>query len=113
MNKPGSHPLMTRAQLNAMLDNSTRAVERAILRLYSFQTAGEKAYGCTDRDNGIGFSKSWAEFGSSIARQIQAGRTLSWKQVRAARKCAKYHGSQLVEFATGSGRFAARTEALL
>ena len=110
MDKPGTNPNMTRSDLNALLDSNPVAVERAILRLYSLQTASEKASGSTYYRNNVGFSGSWAEFGTSLAQWIQrcrrpAGRKLSPRQLAAARKCAKFHGSQLVEFATGTGRF--------
>jgi len=111
--RPGHNLSLTRSALNAMLDSNPVAVERAILRLDSFQTATERAVRSTTLRNHVGFSQSWAKFGSSVAAQIRRGRRLSYKQIMAARKCAKFHGSQLVEFATATGRFAPKTGSIV
>ena len=111
--RPGHNLSLTRAALNSLLDSNPVAVERAILRLDSLQTASERAGRYTTQRNHVGFSQSWAGFGSSVASQIRKGYRLSAKQVAVARKCAKFHGSQLVEFATATGRFAPDTGSIV
>jgi hypothetical protein len=76
-----------------LMENSLRgafAVERALLVLYSRQTADEQASDTTAHENGMGFSGSDAEFFSKLARQVmtstyEKGRRLSPKQLDAAR----------------------------
>jgi hypothetical protein len=111
--RPGHNLSLNRNDLNAMLDSNPVAVERAILRLDALQTASERATRSTSLRNHVGFSQSWAGFGSSIAAQIRKGYRLSFKQMAVARKCAKFHGNQLVEFATATGRFSPATGSIV
>jgi len=106
--KPGSY---TRKDLNNQLDQDPLAVEAGILRLYSLQTQSEQAIGVTTQQNGVGFCGNSAEFGTSLANWIlkskrQPGYRLTKRQLYSARKVVKRHGSQLVEYATATGRFA-------
>ena len=74
-----------------LLKRNNKAVERAILLLYSFQTETEKGDGYTSASNGKGFNKFDAEILSSYAVQLQEGRHLTIKQMCVARpKILKY-----------------------
>ena len=77
--------------LKDLLKRNNKAVERAILLLYSFQTEAEKSIGVTSANNGKGFNKFDSEILSSYAEQLQEGRRLTIKQLCVARpKILKY-----------------------
>ena len=88
----------TKESIKDLLRRSDEAVERGILRIYSFQTDEEKYVGMTKTVNGKGFSKFDVEILSSFALQIRRGKHLTEKQMYKARpKICKYAG-QLLEY---------------
>ena len=88
----------TKESVKDLLKRSDEAVERGILRIYSFQTDEEKYTGATKTVNGKGFSKFDVEILSSFALQIRRGKHLTEKQMYKARpKICKYAG-QLLEY---------------
>ena len=88
----------TKESVKDLLKRNDEAVERGILRIYSFQTDEEKCTGATKTVNGKGFSKFDVEILSSFARQIRQGKHLTEKQMYKARpKICKYAG-QLLEY---------------
>ena len=79
-----------------LLKSNDKAVERAILRIYNFQTDEEKYVGATKTVNGKGFNKMDVELLSSFAVQLRRGHNLSDKQMFIARiKIQKYAGQLL------------------
>ncbi|HEY0819782.1 MAG TPA: hypothetical protein VGD46_13445 [Rhizobacter sp.] len=84
-------------KLQALIDLSDLAVQRAIVAIYRFQTASEQSCGQTTDANGIGFSGCDAELLSSFAQQLQAApdATLSPKQMLYARKKIRRYWNQL------------------
>ena len=90
--------IWTKESVKDLLRRNDEAVERGILRIYSFQTDEEKYTGATKTVNGKGFSKFDVEILSSFAQQIRQGRHLTEKQMYKARpKICKYAG-QLLEY---------------
>lgn len=88
----------TKESVKDLLKRNDEAVERGILRIYSFQTDEEKYIGATKTVNGKGFSKFDVEILSSFALQLRQGRHLTEKQMYKARpKICKYAG-QLLEY---------------
>lgn len=88
----------TKESVKDLLKRNDEAVERGILRIYSFQTDEEKYTGATKTVNGKGFSKFDVEILSSFAQQIKQGKHLTEKQMYKARpKICKYAG-QLLEY---------------
>ena len=88
----------TKESIKDLLKRSDKAVERGILRIYSFQTDEEKYVGMTKTVNGKGFNKFDVEILTSYAEQIKEGRHLTLKQMYVARpKICKYAG-QLLEY---------------
>lgn len=82
--------------INNLLRRNDKAVERAILLLYSFQTYAEKHYGHTETNNGVGFNRYDSNILSSFAEQLNKGNSLSPKQLIIARiKLQKYTGQIL------------------
>lgn len=98
---------MTNAQKKAWviakLDASQRNVELAILAIYRRQTAQEQNADCTVEQNGVGFSGTDAEFGSSLAKGIEKYGHLTAKQAVYARKIIGKYWAQLVEVAEAKG----------
>ena len=70
-------------------------VTRAVTAIYNAQTADEKNGKYTNWDNKVGFNRSDAKFGCSLAEQLAKGKTLSPKQLAAARRMMIKYRSQL------------------
>lgn len=88
----------TKESVKDLLRRSDKAVERGILRIFSFQTDEEQYKGVTKTVNGKGFSKFDVEILTSFALQIRRGKHLTEKQMYKARpKICKYAG-QLLEY---------------
>ena len=83
--------------IKELLEKSDKAVERAITVIYGYQTEDEKRIEGTSHDNGMGFNKIHAEFLSSLAQQIEKGRTLSPKQIAIGRKMIVHYSGQLLK----------------
>ena len=84
--------------LRDLLDRNDKAVYRAILLIYSFQTDEEKYMGATKTVNGKGFSKFDVEVLSSYAMQLRRGQELSLKQMYVARPKIKKYVGQILEY---------------
>ena len=98
----------TRDEINAILRSNDRACEVGIYRIFQLQTEDEKCSDTTKHDNGVGFGYRDAEFGSSLARQVEQNRmigrgdrSLSPKQLTFARKMCLRYSRQLTEIANG------------
>src|SRR3990167_4709507 len=84
-------------EIRALIDGRDDAVERALVVVYGRQTAAEQASDSTSELNGRGFSGVDAEFGSSLARQVLAGRRLSPRQLKFGRRIARKYARQLLQ----------------
>lgn len=87
-------------QVKELLLKSDLHVERALCAILDAQTADEQAGGYTTHCNNVGFSGADAEFGTSLANQINKskrvpGQRLSEKQLKYARKIAVKYRKQL------------------
>lgn len=86
----------TQDDIKELLRNNDRAVIRALLVIYNYQTDSEKASGETKFDNGIGFNGVDAYILTSFAQQVNSRGFLSPKQMNIARKkMLKYSGQIL------------------
>ena len=81
-----------------LLDRNDKAVYRAILLIYSFQTDEEKYMGTTKTVNGKGFSKFDVEVLSSFATQLRRGQELTLKQMYVARPKIKKYAGQILQY---------------
>ena len=61
----------TRQDIDAMLENSDRAVERAIIRLFTMQNEDEQQWATTNAQNDRGFGAADARVGTRFARWLQ------------------------------------------
>ena len=61
----------TRSDINTILINNDKAVERAMIRLFELQNIDEQFQGTTNEQNGRGFNSSDARAGTRFARWIQ------------------------------------------
>lgn len=91
--------LYSTEEIKKLLETSDKAVSRAIVALYARQTESERNAEATVEKNGIGYNGFDAKFFSSLAQQIQSGRTLSQKQISFARKGIMKYSKQLAEIA--------------
>lgn len=74
---------------------------RGIIAIYKLQTEEEQSCEETLENNGVGFNGVDGPFLSSLAEQINKGRSLSVKQIAAARKSMKKYAGQLTKIANG------------
>lgn len=83
----------TRETVRALLASRDDAVERAIVVLFTRQTADEQASEETKHDNDVGFNSADARRLSYFARWIGSGRHLDGNHlVTARRRVMKYAG---------------------
>jgi hypothetical protein len=97
--------MVTKEQVKELLANNNRAVERALMVLFAYQTADEQQSEHTSHSNGRGFNSTDAAIMSSMAKWVLQGRSLSMKQLAFLRgegkknsRIGKYAG-QLAEHA--------------
>ena len=117
----------TRDQIDAMLRTNDRAVERAIIRLFTMQNEDEQQWATTNAQNGRGFGAADARAGTRFARWLQgmdnknvaryAKKSLNHPRAQRifgrycqdggtvmdrARKIALKHSQQLVDYANAA-----------
>ncbi len=81
------------------LRTNPKAVEKAVISIFSLQTASEKKNEIAVEENGVGFNRFDAEVLSNFAKILLNGRSLSTKQfILAKTKIAKY-SKQLLNLA--------------
>jgi len=81
----------TLAYLRNKLATNPAWATRALVKIYTLQTEDEQASEITNENNGVGFTGCDANILSSFAKQVNAGRTLSPKQmVIVFKKMGKY-----------------------
>lgn len=89
----------------AMLRNDAigyKWLTRAIQAIWNFQTNDEQMTDETRHSNNVGFNGADANILSSFARQLQAGRNLSIKQLAIAKKKMPKYAKQLARIANGT-----------
>lgn len=94
----------TREDVKALIEKSDRAVERGLCAIYARQTEDEQSSDVARHRNGCGFNGRDAGFGSTLARQILAGKPLRGRAVEIARRMCMTYLGQLVEVANASGK---------
>lgn len=85
------------AHVREMLATSQKWAERGLIRIFENQTEDEQNSGDVVHNNGIGFTGVDAEFLTSLAKQLQSGKTLSPKQMVWVHKKMPKYAKQLVE----------------
>lgn len=99
-----------RSSVRVLLSHSDEAVERAVLYIYSQQTASERANGLTTEKNDRGFNAADADLGKYLADWIlnpknpSKPRHLSGKWIVKAREMIKKYAGQLTEYANSDAR---------
>ena len=91
----------TKEEIKVLLEKSTVAVERGIVRIFQLQTEDEQADKQTKHHNGVGFSGVDANFGTYLARWVMGGNHLDGKFLTKARHLTKKYAGQLVKIANG------------
>jgi len=87
-----------RDTISELLIRNETAVERAILKLYSFQTNEEQRIGDTREYNNVGFTGVDAAIFSSFAKQLLRGHKLSNRQLEVCRKLDKKGHARLAKY---------------
>jgi hypothetical protein len=100
---PPPENVWTKDKIIAGLDANDEWVRSAVLRVYRLQTAEEQQFHVAAKHNGVGFSKTDAEFMSNIAERIIHRGVLSEKQMGAARRAIKKYWRQLLKAAEDKG----------
>ena len=94
----------TKDSIKELIKTNDKALIRAILVIYGYQTDSEKAWGETKFDNGMGFNGLDANILSSFAEQYEQRHFLSDKQLFIARKkMPKYAGQILKHMSSKEG----------
>jgi hypothetical protein len=88
---------ITKEQIRELLLREDRAVERAMVVLFSRQTSGEQTVGITHERNARGFSSSDASSGTYMAKWVMSGRRLSGSYLDKARQMSLRYTRQLME----------------
>ncbi len=104
--------MWNKTRMHELLDESDKAVVRALLTIYDFQTEDEKASHTTSKDNNVGFSAFDAEFCSDLAEKVKRGWTLSAKQMAVLRNKMKRYHRQLCLIANENERKKAAVESV-
>lgn len=82
--------------------NNRKVLAKMLLALYTKQTEGERAAGCTAEQNKQGFNSRDANFLSSVAESVKKWGGLTDRQaIYVGKTMAKYSG-QLAEIAKGN-----------
>lgn len=89
--------LWTPDKIKELLEKSDKAVCRAILVIYDYQTEDEQAQGTTKYWNHVGFGGADVELLSSYAKGIKKYGGLTEKQMPYARKKIKKYSKQIIE----------------
>ena len=89
----------TRAEIDELINDNDRAVERGIVQLFNLQTADERRAECTKLHNGVGFNSCSARLGTYYAKWVLSGRRLTGTHLHKARKIVLKHSRQLVDIA--------------
>lgn len=95
----------TKAQIVALLDSNDKAVARALVRLYQYQTQDEQSTLETKHTNGVGFNSADARTLTDIAQKCQRfGGTLTPRQTALVRRRIRKYAGQLVAIANAQER---------
>lgn len=98
--------MYNRAQIEKMITENQKALERGVIAIYERQTINEQATKNTEEHNGVGFNSSDAGYLSYVAQyiiarrdHIEIGKILSGQHLtKTTRRMAKYCG-QLTKIA--------------
>lgn len=99
--------MWTKEGIQALIQTNDRAVERAVVSIYRYQTYTEKLSKATTDHNGMGFNAFDAEILTSFAEQLLSGWSLTPKQMGIARKKMVRYWRQLLEIAKNTERIRA------
>ena len=89
---------ITKDYIKTQLATNPAWAIRGLVKIYTLQTADEQASDRTSHDNGVGFSGVDANILSSFAKQVNAGRNLSPKQMAIVYKKMPRYWKQIASF---------------
>lgn len=91
--------MWSKESIRTLLNTNDKAVARAILALYSRQTADEQQSENTKHQNNIGFNAFDSKIMSSFAKTLHTKKILSEKQIACSRKLLQKYAGQLASIA--------------
>lgn len=89
---------ITKDYIKTQLATNPAWAIRGLVKIYTLQTADEQESDRTSHDNGVGFSGVDANILSSFAKQVNAGRNLSPKQMAIVYKKMPRYWKQIASF---------------
>lgn len=92
--------ILTKEYIKIAMHKSPDWLCRGVVAIFEMQTHDEQLAESTQESNGVGFNGVDAYILSSFAKQINAGRTLSKKQLAIALKKMPKYAGQLLKIAT-------------
>jgi hypothetical protein len=88
---------LTKSVIAHNLQNNPKWLKAGIIAIFNRQTEDEKIQDTTNKENAKGFTGCDAQFGSSLAKRLIAGGSLSVKQEIAAKKMMNKYAGQLLK----------------
>lgn len=95
------------ALFKKMLKENAQWAVKGMLTIYQYQTDEEQMIGATKEFNGVGFNGVDSNILSSFAQQVNAGRTLSPRQMAVVHKAMPKYAGQLYKVALAKAQVAA------
>ena len=89
----------SKGEISHLLETNDTMVSRSLVKIYEKQTEDEKRAEMTAYRNGMGFNARDAKFGTSLAKVVVRGGTLSDKQIVSARRMLVKYSGQLTKIA--------------
>jgi hypothetical protein len=86
------------------IGENTAWAKRALTVIFQYQTIIERSVGETTDHNGVGFTACDAELLTSFAKQQEAGKALSQRQVSLLKRMMPKYAGQLVDHSLYIGR---------
>lgn len=92
------------AEFKAKLSSDEKWALKGMLTINEYQTMQEKVVGATVEDNGVGFSGTDSVILMSFSQQVNAGRSLSPRQMAVVFKCMPKYDGQLHKIAVAKAK---------
>ncbi len=101
----------SKEDIAAKLQSDEKWLARGIIAIFNRQTEDEQSSETTNRNNAKGFTGCDAKFGSSLAKKLLKGYTLSPKQIEAAKNMMPKYAGQLYKVSVEKAALTPQAEA--
>lgn len=86
-------------EIRELVQKNDKVLCKALMKLYSYQTAGEKSLNSTHEYNGVGFNRFDAKFLTSVCKWYEEKGFLTEGQKTAVRSTLRKYTKQLTKIA--------------